>query len=976
MQTRARLVRYLAGVLFVSIALWSAACGEDEPQPIIDDSNDCGGEETLTWEGEEAEKDAPCGECGVLDCHDDDPNTLVCEDPGENACGGCDELAADPGDDCTAPDGEEGIYVCAGDNAVECDPDALNACGGTEELDEDPGDYCGPCLLDIYQCDGVNDVACSNNVGCPQPSDVSATQGERTDAVEVTWRGSVHAAGYRIYRDGDEIEEVSAGQLSYVDDGADESGPPESVDVDASTDRIDGVQVDWEIDEPAYAEHEYEVEIVFPQETSERSESTVGYRDLAIDRFELTTGGELLYQGEDTGYLHEDAARATVQEVTPDQVDEAWDFVTMEIEDAPEITDAEEHDYDLEVFVEVDGSEESTSGQATGQRDHGEAGYYWESADEETADPEDFEQLEGCDDILTCTDEDFPVQSDVAERFYQFVVDGPGIEETTSDAVAGRVDSLEIVVEDIETQTFTVGESVQLNAWVESEEGDPVGWEDLELTLDFSDEWALAEPVPETVDTDGVGEATVEVTFDQEVDDTTVDWQADHPRFDGGEVTQGPFDVVVDQQADGQNTTLEQRATTTEMLADGEDATDIEIEVRDGEGEPIAGAAIGASTDPEQGADLDCDSHTDNDGFALCTIDADEPGRYDVNLDHPTTASLDEPVVFYATADDYPEISGDVRDVGIAGDYAVFGGEGLEEGGDDIGATAVVDRVTGEVDGELDEEFGIVYALEGEGDELFVLGDAKLARYEYDGTEFVEEADTGADSDDLLALGENLVFAFDSDDVGVRALDGGDLSEEDSSAFDVLTGGELTAVGAFGDVAVGLGDELGDADLDQTEYHVMLFIPGIGTEFMLETDDVEGDLEYFDVTEDGVAFVTGDFTEITGHEVDGLARLIVDENDELVADEDFVPGQVADTHGGVWHDEGTVWSTGLFDGTGLSFEADTGDLAGDELDNDVAWGGIVEAPRHLLLVDDVEEASADDYDVVIRPDVESSVIGE
>lgn len=973
MKSRSRLFRCVIGVLLASVGLWSMACGEDEPTPIISDQNECGGESTLTYDDEEAEPGDACGECGELEC--DGEEALTCNDPGENLCGGCQELEGEPGDECTTDSGATGQWSCDGEDAVQCETGDLNACGGNAELDAEPGDDCGPCSLDTYRCDGINDLSCSNEIGCPIPSDVSATRGEHSDSVVVTWRGSIYAEGYRVFRDDEEIAELSAGQLSYVDENADPAGAPEEIDVEASTDRTDGVQLDWEPGDADYQEHDYEVEIIFPADTSERSASAVGYRDVEIDRYDLSIdGGVEMDLGDATSYFDEDADKAGVADVSPEVADTAWDFVTVEVDEAPDITEADEHDY--EVTLVTTDNEESDPGEATGQRDYGDAEYGWDAADEDSSDDDDFDVLVDCDGQMTCVDEDFPVETEIAERFYRFVVDGEGIEWTASETVAGQVDPLEVAVDDLENHSFAVGESIDLDAWIQSPDGDPVGWSGLELELEFADEGTVEGTVPQTATTDSSGQAGVTVSFEHELQETTVDWMADHPRLETDATTQGPFDIVAGQQASSQTTTLQQRETTTEMLADGQDYTDVEIEVRDEDGNPVQGATIEATTD--QGAILECDEFSDQDGDALCTIDADEPGRYDVMLEEPTAASTDEPVTFYATAGDFPEISGDVRDVGVAGDYVVFGGWDLEdEAGDPIGAgaTAIVDRATGEFDGELDDEFGEVWALEADGDDLFVLGDAKLARYGLDDGDFSEEATNTDDAGDLLAIGDEDVFVFDSGDVGAAAYDDDDLTEVDSTMFDLLDSGELFAARTLGNVGMALGDGLNPDMLGGDEFHIMGFVPGDGEYFELETDDVEGDPEFFEIGT-VAGFVAGDFTEITGVEVDGLARLTED-GGEMVADDGFVPGSVAEVDGGLLYDDGTLWSAGLFDdGGGQAFDAETGDLEGYELDNDAAWGEIVDAPRHLLLVDDLEGEADGDYDVVIRPDVESAVIGD
>lgn len=77
----------------------------------------CGGFEPLTWNEEPAAPGDPCGMCalGVLICEGAD--ALACKDEvGVNACGGCEELDAEPGAAC----GACGVRVCDGTDAVTC----------------------------------------------------------------------------------------------------------------------------------------------------------------------------------------------------------------------------------------------------------------------------------------------------------------------------------------------------------------------------------------------------------------------------------------------------------------------------------------------------------------------------------------------------------------------------------------------------------------------------------------------------------------------------------------------------------------------------------------------------------------------------------------------------------------------------------------------------------------------------------------
>ena len=113
--------------------------------------NACGGCGPLP-----AEPDSACGFCddGVLEC---DGDLLACQGAGPaNACGGCAELEAEPSTPC----GGDGVWVCAGGNALTCAGLGENACGGEGILDAYPGTPCGACLWGLTTCDGANQIRC------------------------------------------------------------------------------------------------------------------------------------------------------------------------------------------------------------------------------------------------------------------------------------------------------------------------------------------------------------------------------------------------------------------------------------------------------------------------------------------------------------------------------------------------------------------------------------------------------------------------------------------------------------------------------------------------------------------------------------------------------------------------------------------------------------------------------------------------
>ncbi len=117
--------------------------------------NECGGCEFL-----HAEKGDSCGPCGdgVYQCNGD--GGLDCIGAGDtNACGGCEPLADVPGDICSE-NGEEGIFGCTSPEDTRCMLAGENVCGGESALDSEPGGACGTCDGGVVACDGLDDTRC------------------------------------------------------------------------------------------------------------------------------------------------------------------------------------------------------------------------------------------------------------------------------------------------------------------------------------------------------------------------------------------------------------------------------------------------------------------------------------------------------------------------------------------------------------------------------------------------------------------------------------------------------------------------------------------------------------------------------------------------------------------------------------------------------------------------------------------------
>ena len=155
-----------------------------DPDPVDDvetdtgpeSENACGGTEEL-----DAEPGEPCEDgAGQWGC--DGENEVVCEIE-ENACGGTEELDVEPGEPCE--DGA-GYWVCDGDDELVCDIDA-NACGGTAELDGEPGESCEEGAGE-WVCDGDDAVVCEvGENACGGTAELDGEPGESCEGGAGEW---------------------------------------------------------------------------------------------------------------------------------------------------------------------------------------------------------------------------------------------------------------------------------------------------------------------------------------------------------------------------------------------------------------------------------------------------------------------------------------------------------------------------------------------------------------------------------------------------------------------------------------------------------------------------------------------------------------------------------------------------------------------------------------------------------------------
>lgn len=149
---------------------------EEQNQQTNDDNdlntgepNECGGDEELTYQGEPAEREDPCGPCDndYLVCGDD-PNTLECS--GESACAGPAQLTASSHVDHVLLSWE---HVDGADEyIISRDGDPLP----TFEVDPDTA----PGAPLEYADDDADPVL-------PETPQLEASDGEFTDGIELSW---------------------------------------------------------------------------------------------------------------------------------------------------------------------------------------------------------------------------------------------------------------------------------------------------------------------------------------------------------------------------------------------------------------------------------------------------------------------------------------------------------------------------------------------------------------------------------------------------------------------------------------------------------------------------------------------------------------------------------------------------------------------------------------------------------------------
>ena len=158
-----------------------------------------------------------CGTCGEGLWQCGEKGAAVCVgDESMNACGGCEELEAEPGDHCGKCD--LGFFECA-DGALQCRGDgAVNGCGGcTPFVDAAPGDPCDgddadSCFDDVLACDDTGEhlVCTKGEASCGECRIEEATITSNAEADALVAKGCTHVGKLHVTGDIDDLHRLSA----------------------------------------------------------------------------------------------------------------------------------------------------------------------------------------------------------------------------------------------------------------------------------------------------------------------------------------------------------------------------------------------------------------------------------------------------------------------------------------------------------------------------------------------------------------------------------------------------------------------------------------------------------------------------------------------------------------------------------------------------------------------------------------------
>ena len=708
----------------------------DELTCFPDATNACGGTEML--DGIPGEDCGPCEE-GVRVCAGLD--TLSCIGAAEpNDCGGCGPLPGEEGQPC---DEEHGLWACTNDGGMVCEPLDLdtNACGGTEELEAQPTESCGPCDMDIYQCDGPDEVVCNGETPCvpPPPAPVNASDGDWESHVEIEWSASETATFYRVYRDGEEIDMVSStGDDTYsIEDHDAHPGlvpdRPSNVQLEETPHHV---ELTWEEPETSSGPaHHYEVVAHHatggsdpasdtgwraPREITDYEVATSPYETiLSIYWDEIGIADSHLFDDVPAPSLSPGEARASQADFT--------DRVRLENETL-EFDDGTDQQFAVRAI------NESGAGNYTslwGRRTAGELQLQWQRSEGESA--EDFSNLQvDCADELVCDDTTLP---EGESRWYRLRIDAEGVEETTyTDEVEGWLADRIWTIEEHPPSTLAAGETFEVEVQLRGPDETPVEQEGVPLALTLNQH--TFDDGSQTVDTTTGADGSV--TEELRITSAAEDYEIRAESLEAATDTTSSFDV----EPDGPYAaTSSIHGEFLGLKDDGHFHAGVDVEIYDQFENPVPGESVDYQATPGDYSDpvepFGCPD-TDDEGRSHCRITTDGAAVVDLELIAPVNIPS-HPVL---VGPDFWTPDGTVHTVEYHDERIWVGGD-FSHVGPLTGAVAGVDAVGEWITPTWPVVDGTVEAIESDdeggwfiGGEFDLVGDheiSNLARIDADG---------------------------------------------------------------------------------------------------------------------------------------------------------------------------------------------------------------------------------------------------
>lgn len=271
----------------------------------------------------------------------------------------------------------------------------------------------------------------------PSPTELTATDGESTDYVTLSWTAIDGASAYVVYRDGQEVATVDAADFtgSYDDTEAQAAAAPEApANLTATTgDFDDFVRLSWEESLVAAGpEHSYEVVALYPDAESDESDSDTGYRAAyEVTSYELL-GDDGIWLDVGLVLTHDDmqAPEATIEAGQAQASQGQYvDHVALSVSGVDSQAGAE---VTYQVRALSAAGESTASDEATGHRGIGALSYQWQRSIAD--DDADYADISGA---TTAAYDDTEAPADGSGRYYRVLIDAGGAQAQLSAGARG-----------------------------------------------------------------------------------------------------------------------------------------------------------------------------------------------------------------------------------------------------------------------------------------------------------------------------------------------------------------------------------------------------------------------------------------------------------------------------------------------------------------------------------------------------------